>query len=269
MQQLAERQAGFAAALLDAEADIPPGLVGPDGLPSPRRFQVYRNNVVAGLSESLGVTYPAVARIVGEEFFRAMARVYVVTDPPRSAMLLEYGAGFADFIQDFPPAATLPYLADVARIEWAWKEAFHSAEAASLPPAALAAIPADRLSELRLELHPSLHLVSSRYPALTIWRMNTEDGVPVPVDLESGGEDCLIVRPNAHVEARVVPPGGMAFVAKLAEGAPLGEAANAGMEAAEDFDLSANLAGLISAGAFSGYDLPDAPAVSDKAGQTS
>jgi hypothetical protein len=255
VQPLAERQRDFAAALLDARAAVPPGLVGPDGLPSARRFAVYRNNVVVGLSESLKLTYPAVCRIVGEEFFLALARAYVVADPPRSPMLLEYGAGFPGFVERFPPAAKLPYLADVARIEWAWKEAFHSVEAAPLSPAALAAISPEQLAELRLRLHPSLHIIASRYPALTIWRMNVGDGVPKPVDLASGGEDCLVVRPAADVEVRFVPPGGAAFIQRLGEGAPLGVAAHAGHAAAEDFDLSANLAGLMSAGAFSGYDL--------------
>lgn len=258
MQQLAERQRGFAAAMLDPRADIPPGLVGPDGAPSARRFGVYRNNVIAGLSESLTIAYPAVCRIVGEEFFLAMARAYVVADPPRSPRLLEYGCGLPDFIESFPPSAKLPYLADVARIENAWKEAFHSVEAAPLPPAALAAIPEDRLAELRLQLHPSLRLVTSRYPALTIWRMNVDGGIPAPVDLASGGEDVLIVRPGAHVEMRLILPGGVAFIGKLAEGAALGEAAGAGFAAAPDFDLSVNLAALISAGAFCGYEL-DAP----------
>ncbi len=255
MRQLAERQRGFAAAVLDAALEVPSGLVGPDGRPSARRFAVYRNNVVAGLTESMKVTYPASCRIVGEEFFVAMARAYVVADPPRSPMMLEYGAGLPAFIATFPPAASVPYLADVARIEWAWKEAFHADDAAPLPPAALAAIPEARLSEVRLRLHPSLRLVTSRYPALTIWRMNVEGGVPGPVDLASGGEDCLVVRPAAHVIVHEAPSGAAAFIHALAAGMPLAEAASAGLEAADDFDLSANLAGLISAGAFSGYDL--------------
>jgi hypothetical protein len=257
---LAERQAGFAAALLDARAHVPAGLVGPDGAPSARRFAVYRNNVVVGLSESMKVTFPAVCRIVGEEFFLAMARAYVVADPPRSPMLLEYGGGFPDFIASFPPAATLPYLADVARIECAWKEAFHAPEATPLPPAALAKIPPERLASLRLHLHPSLRIVSSRFPALTIYRMNVEGGVPAPVDIKAGGEDALIVRPGAQVEVRFVPPGGAAFIRKLGEGASLGAAANAALAAAEEFDLSASLAGLVSAGAFVGHDFSEAAA---------
>jgi Putative DNA-binding domain len=197
---------------------------------------------------------------VGEEFFLAMARAYVVAEPPRSPMLLEYGNGFAAFVERFPPAASLPYLADVARIESAWKESFHAPEAAPLPAAALAAIPPERIADLRFRLHPSVRLVTSRYPALTIWRMNVEGGVPGPVDLSSGGEDCLLVRPAANVEVRFVPPGGATFVRRLGEGAALGEAANAALEESAAFNLSANLAGLISAEAFVGTDLDNADA---------
>ena len=265
MQQLAERQRGFAAALLDAESDIPAGLVGPDGVPSARRFGVYRNNVVVGLSESMKITFPAVCRIVGEEFFSAMARAFVLADPPRSPMLLDYGDGFADFIERFPPAASLPYLSDVARIENAWKQSFHSADAAPRPPAALGAIAPDRLAGLRLRLHPSVRLVRSRFPALTIWRMNSDDGVPAPVDLEAGGEDCLVVRPDADVEVRSVPAGGAAFVEKLGEGATLSDASQAGLTASAEFDLSANLAGLISAGAFCDYEIEDGAAQAEDA----
>ncbi|HSK41563.1 MAG TPA: DNA-binding domain-containing protein, partial [Arenibaculum sp.] len=112
MRPLAERQTGFAAALLDPGAPAPHGLVGPDGLPSARRFGIYRNNVLAGLSDVLKAAYPATCRIVGEDFFAAMARLYVLAEPPRSPRLIEYGAGFPDFIARFEPAAALPYLAD-------------------------------------------------------------------------------------------------------------------------------------------------------------
>ena len=98
---LAERQRAFGTALLDASLPMPEGLVGPDGKPSVRRFSVYRNNVVVGLVESLKNAYPAVHRIVGDEFFQAMTRVYVAATPPLSPILLNYGAGFAEFIEGF------------------------------------------------------------------------------------------------------------------------------------------------------------------------
>src|SRR6266852_4282928 len=172
MPQLAERQRGFAAALLDAALPMPEGLVGPDGEPDPKRFAVYRNNVVAGLTEALKDAFPAVHRIVGPEFFQALARAYVVIEPPRSPILLDYGAGFPDFIGEFEPAAGLPYLADVARIERAWAEAYHAPEASPIDPGVFMAIAPDQLPSVRLALHPSLRILRSQFPALTIWKMN-------------------------------------------------------------------------------------------------
>ena len=253
MSRLADRQRGVSAALLDSALPVPPGLVGPDGEASPKRFAVYRNNVVVGLTEALQANFPAVRRIVGDEFFRAMARVYVTLPRRTSPILLDYGADFADFVAGFEPAATLLYLPDVARIERAWTEAYHAPDARPIEPSAFAAIAPDRLADLRLALHPSLRIVRSSLPALTIWRMNVADGVPGPVDLVSGGEDALLARPEVEVEVRSVPPGGAEFVAALVMGRSVTEATRAATGAHPVFDLSANLAGLMAARVLTGY----------------
>lgn len=249
MLQLSELQAGFAGALLDAAAPVPPGVVGPGGRPAPRRFAVYRNNVVSALANAVASSFPAVKRIVGDAFFRAMARAYVLAEPPRSPVLLDYGATFPDFIARFAPAASLPYLADVARLERLWREAYHAADAEPIAPAALGEIAEAELPGLIFTLHPSLRLVCSRYPALTIWRLNVTDLPTTPVDF-SVAEDALIVRPGAEVEVRIVPPGGAAFVTALAEGRTLLAAAETAQAADGRFDLAGNIAGLLAAGAF-------------------
>ncbi|RTM14164.1 MAG: DUF2063 domain-containing protein [Bradyrhizobiaceae bacterium] len=258
MQQLAERQGSFAAALLDSRLPIPNGLVGPDGEPSPKRFAVYRNNVVVGLTETLTDAFPAVYRIVGADFFRAMARAYVTVEPPRSPILLDYGAGFPDFISQFEPAATQPYLTDVARIERAWTEAYHAPEATPIDPGAFTVIAPDQLPAIQLALHPSLRIVRSQFPALTIWQMNVAGGIPAPVDLAAGGEDILVVRPLADVEVRSIPKGSLEFIQALTEGRSVLAALEAGLIANPRFDLSANLFDLLRAGGVVGYRLaPD------------
>lgn len=250
MQQLAERQRDFAASVLDPVLPMPDGLVGPDGEPDPKRFAVYRNNVVVGLIEALADAFPAVHRIVGADFFRAMARAYVMIEPPRSPMMFGYGAGFPAFIRSFEPAAGLPYLEDVARIERAWTEAYHAPEASPIDPSAFSAVD----SEIQLELHPSLRLVRSQFPALTIWQMNVADGVPTPVDL-AVGEDALIIRPTADVEVRLIPNGSLEFVRALADGRSVLAALEEAWTASSCFDLSANLSDLMRAGAIVSYSL--------------
>src|SRR5260370_18153543 len=132
--QLADRQRGFAAAILDPALPMPDGLIGPDREPGPKRFAVYRNTVVFGLTETLKDAFLAVHRIVGSDFFQAMARAYVMVEPPRSPIMLDYGAGFPDFIRQFEPVAELPYLAYVAPFDRAWTEAYHAPEASPIDP---------------------------------------------------------------------------------------------------------------------------------------
>ncbi|MEK9280842.1 putative DNA-binding domain-containing protein [Bradyrhizobium sp. ISRA442] len=255
MQQLAERQRDFAASVLDPALPMPEGLLGPDGEPDAKRFAVYRNNVVVSLIEALQHAFPAVHRVVGDDFFRAMARAYVMVQPPRSPIMLDYGAGFPDFIRNFKPAAGLPYLEDVARIERAWTEAYHAPEASPIDPSAFSEVAPDELPAMRLELHPSLRLVRSQFPALTIWQMNVGDGIPAPVDLASGGEDALIIRPAADAEVRLIPKGSLEFIQALRDGRPVLAALKEALTANYRFDLSANLSDLMRAGALVGYSL--------------
>lgn len=259
MQSLAERQRTFAAALLDPTLPTPEGLVGPDGRLSPLRFAVYRNNVVVGLTQTLKVAYPVVHRIVGAEFFHAMARAYVVVEPPRSPMLFGYGAGFPDFIGRFEPAAVLPYLPDIARLERAWTEAYHSAEATPIDPSAFSEIDPDLLPDISLVLHPSVRIVRSRFRALTIWRMNVDGGVPGQVDVAAGGEDALVLRPEAEVEVRSIPKGSLDFIRALASRRSVLAAFEKALAADPCFELSANLTDLIQVGAVVGFKFAREP----------
>lgn len=262
MQQLAERQRGFAIALLDPALPMPDGLVGPDGEPSASRFAVYRNNVVVSLVEALRDAFPAVHRLVGSDFFQVMARAYVAIAPPHSPIMLDYGAGFPDFIDRFEPAASLPYLPDVARIERAWTEAYHASEATPIDLEVFAEIPLDSLPAVALALHPSLRLVRSQFPALTIWQMNVGDGVPAEVDISAGGEDVLVVRPMADVDVRSIPEGSLEFIKALVDGRPVIEALKVALLVNGRFDLAANLSDLIGAGAVVGYSIAPGAGIS-------
>ncbi len=254
---LAERQSAFAAAILDPELPVPSGVVGPDGRPSTRRFAVYRNNVVSGLIATLKAAYPAVLRIVGDEFFSAMARIFVARNPPASPVMLEYGQGFADFIGGFEPAACLPYLRDVAALERAWLEAYHAPEAEPIDPAQLGAIAPERLPFIGLTPHPSLRVVRSAFPVLTLWQMNVEGGMPGVVDSGRGGEDVLVVRPAAEVELRSLPPGTAVFVQALGSGLSLGDAADLSLRDDPEFDLARALGGILQAGAITDWHSRD------------
>lgn len=215
--------------------------------------------MVAGLIEALTHAYPAVLRLVGAEFFQAMARVYVVREPPPSPILLDYGAGFAGFLRTFAPVDALPYLPDVACLERAWLDAYHAAEATSLDPTALAGIAHTDLPGLLLRPHPSVRVVTSAFPVVSIWQATISDAAPAAIDIAAGGQDALVMRPATEVEVRALPAGAAPFIQTLALGAPVLDAARAGLRAAPGFDLAGTLAALFAAGALVGWHLPNHP----------
>lgn len=241
--------ASFAPALLDPARNTPAILTGPNCKAAGRRYDVYRNNVTVSLIDALAAVYPAVQRITGAEFFRAMARVHVRSNPPTSPLLFEYGHDFPEFIEAYEHAQAMPWLADVARIERAWLDCYHARDAAPLAAAQLSAVTPDRLADLAFVPHPAARCLRSQYAAVTIFAANRDSAPVMRIDA-STPEDALITRPEFDVTVRRLPPGGAVFADGLISGRPLGEAAAAALEAAPEFDIAANIAGLIEAGAF-------------------
>lgn len=251
----AQLQETFAAALLHPELPVPDQLVSHLTRVPEKRFAVYRNNVVSSLVDALANRFPATQRIVGAEFFRAMARIFVMQDPPRSPLLMQYGDDFPEFISAFEPAAEIAYLADVARIEAARTRAYHAADRTPANAAGLQSIDPARLEQLRVVRHPSAEIVRSKHPAVTIWAMNAGELTLGPID-DWRGEDALVVRPRFDVEVRRLPDGGAVFLGALFSGTPLGPAARAAQAEANAFDLTANLAGLVTSGVVAAFLLP-------------
>jgi Putative DNA-binding domain len=179
--------ATFAAALMNPAHATPAGVVGTCGKTTIRRYNIYRNNVTVSLIDALAAIYPAVQRITGAEFFRAMARTHIRATPPASPLLFEYGRDFPAFIEGYEYAQDMPWLADTARIERAWLDAYHAEDVAPLSPGALAAVPSDTLGDLVFTAHPTTRIVRSPYPAVAIFAMNRVEGPVTP--LESGAAE--------------------------------------------------------------------------------
>jgi hypothetical protein len=236
-------QAAFTAALLDPQRSCPEGLCSANGADPASRFAVYRNNVQSSLIDALADSYPVVVQLVGDEFFRAMARLYVQSCPPQSPLLNDYGKDFAEFIDSFEPAASVPYLADVARLERLRVQAYHAADAQPLGHEQIAAVLSDpqALSELTLGLHPSLNLLTSAFAVVAIWAAHQQDATLAGIDL-GHGQNALVLRNELEVEVFAIDHGASTFIQSLRLGQPLSQA----LERAPAFDLSQTLALLIS-----------------------
>jgi hypothetical protein len=230
----------------DVLAPLVRALRGPVG----RRIAVYRNTVQQSLVDILAVAFPSIQRIVGAEFFHALARSYVTTHPPSVPQLSLYGAEFAAFIATHPRTTELPYLADVAHLEWARSESYFAADAPYLDPARLSEVPHDRLGDLCFKLHPATRMIMSPFPVHRIWAVNQPDVEDVPVIDMTVAESAMATRQGHHVHVRLLATGDAAFVASAQAGESLGVAVVKALEADAMFDLQVALQAHLIGGTF-------------------
>ena len=242
--------AGFAGALLDPDAAVPASVGLADDRQAGRRFAIYRNNVTVGLIDALGEIFPTVKRLVGADFFNAMARAYLRQHPPLSPLIFEYGQSFATFLEAFAPARHLGYLPDVARLERHWLDAFHACDDTPLPAAALAAIAPEELMQIRLRPHPATRLMASPWAIASILNRDRAGERLTGID-PATPEFAIVTRP--HFDVKVIGVGAAAFrmIEALAAGRSLGDAAATALATEPNADLPAIISCLLSAGAFS------------------
>lgn len=236
----------FAEALLEPEQACPPGLITWNASDPARRFAVYRNNVIVSLVDALADTFAVTQDLVGEAFFRAMARVFAYTNPPTSRLLVFYGETFPEFIERFPPAASLPYLADVARLEFLRVRAYHAADVAPVRSEDIVAVLADedKLPDLGLALHPSLAVLDSAAAVVSLWAVHQGVG-DLATLVPDVPETALVVRDGLDVEVMSIPRASGVFIAAVKRGATLGDAMAAAQSVDRDFDATLPLALLI------------------------
>ena len=240
-------QTEFRSALLNPDAPAPECLTDGAGRPAGRRFDVYRNNVAVSLADALETAFPVVRKLVGHSNFRMLAQVFLRTHPPRSPVMMFYGAEMPEFLRTFGPTSSIGYLPDVAKLELAIRESYHAADCVPIQPEALQILSPDALLTTRLSLAPSLRLIRSIWPVHAIWRFNTLEAADKP---EMRAEDIAVLRKEFDPEPVLLPPCGGAFLASLIAGHTLG-AAIEDASAEIDFDLSACLALLFQHGAIS------------------
>jgi hypothetical protein len=249
---LARFQDDFAHALLATDDAVSPTLATLAAQPA---FAIYRNTVMKGCIDALQANYPAINRLVGEEWLRAAASVYVRETLPDQPMLLHYGADFADFLARFEPAAELPYLPGVARLDRFWTETHAAASEDSLIPAALTQLATQNFFRARLQPHAATRWAwFSDAPIYTIWSRNRSDDV-LDGDFDWQAEGALLTRPQDSVQWRALDRAGCAFLDVCAARGTVADATQAALEAQADADLGQLMAGLLEAGAFSQLDL--------------
>lgn len=244
MSELARFQDAFAAALAGEDGALAPWLEAED------RLAVYRNTVATGLADALADQFPSVARIVGPAWLGHAARAFAAAHPPASPCLMDYGAAFPNWLAGFAPAAELPFLADLARIDWARREALFAPDAAPASAEMFAALTPDDWSQTAAELHPSTQLLQFATSVPSLWIALQAERAPARAELAAEPEALLLLRPEQALAWRRLSPGEHAFLAACQLGRSLAEAGAAALAAAPGLALAERFAGLIGQGAF-------------------
>ncbi len=217
------------------------------------RLDIYRNTFVFTATRALRLGFPAVEKLVGSESFEGAALHFLGSNPPTVAWLDHYGEAFPEHLRQFPPAAVLSYLPDVARLEWAVSRALHASDADALDLATLAEVDPEQQGRVRLIPHPSITLLKVAYPVDTIWRavLASDDDALGPIDLNSGELHILVERTDRGIEVTRVAAAGWLFLHRLCAGEPL----EAAIDTADGIDAAESLAGHLARGRFCAFEL--------------
>ena len=249
---------GYYRAFLDAVVGSDPRMLGAylEDRALVSNALVYRNTTFRAAADALATAYPAVARLSGEAYFEQVAIAYVEASPPQRRSLVGYGEGFADFLETAPGISEAPYLADAARLDWAWLCAHRAPSQAPLAGADLAALRPERLADLVLMLHPSVRLIDLRWSVHDAWKHNRTHAPAVAHNVSPVRQHVMLWRPAHEVETQVLSRAEALFFVSLAAGAALGASAEAALAASPDFNTTLVFAGALEAGVFAG-EQPD------------
>jgi hypothetical protein len=260
--------------VLDALRDRPDGataqravrfLKEAPGPSSHQRLQVYRNNLREGLTAALTAVFPVVAQLVGEAYFRQVARLYMTRHPLRTGHLHSFGQQMPDLLRTLPAASDCPYLADVAALEWAWHEVYHEADTQPLEAELLQEVPADQQMNLGLQLSAAARVVSSPYPILRIWQAHQGQADPLfRISLDEGGIHLLVLRRNLEIEFVLLDESEASWLRELQAGATLAQATEVALDARLSFDLLGTMRRHLSLGTFSALSFATLPTVGEQ-----
>jgi hypothetical protein len=230
---------------------LPSGLCSANGSDVAQRFGIYRNNLLSACTQALADTFPVCQALVGEAFFSGLALAFAQQHLPRTRRLAYYGQGFAEFVRQFPPAQSLPYLADVAHLEMARVQAYHAADSEGVSPSVLQAAlhPDADLPAWRFTLHPSLHLMALPTAALSLWQAHQHEAAErdaLLADIDVHHPECAAVfRSDEAVLCLPLSAADVALLCDLQDGQTLGQAIASASADGQAPDISHTLALLI------------------------
>ena len=246
----------------DSVQQLAAAIGGGGAIPDPLAFDpydaaaIYRNNYRSNLHEALSAAYPVIVQLVGADFFKQLTRQYISQYPSTSGNLHHYGAQMPGFLATFVPAQSLPYLGDVAGLEWACHLAYYAVDVAPLDLNRLQTLDETQYADLVWRCHPACQLRHSPYPLHAIWQAHQADADPdFHIDIDSGGGTVLVSRSQGWVTVAPLPLASAQWLQHVQAGATLAVATAATMAEHPAFDLNAVMSGFVVQGALVDFSL--------------
>lgn len=225
---LSALQQAYRDYLLEGRSDSLAEVIVADAFDAEERLRIYRNNFLIGLGEALKANFPVTMRLLGEDFFAQAARAFVLQAPPARPCLFEYGEGFAEFLETLSDLAALPYVAEMARFEFARIGAFHAPVETLLGEAEIARVPPEALADLPMRLAAHVHLLELRYPVEVLWQAHqAAEPDLAALDMAPRPHALLVCRPQRALVAQEIGPDSLAFLAAARQPTTLAQAAEA------------------------------------------
>lgn len=242
---LHEQQQAFSAAVLARDPASLPLQALFTGSPAhiTRRLGIYRANLQAARVSALAAAFSTIAKIVGADFFEGLAREYGRAHPSSQGDLHGFGTHFASFLENFAPAAELPYLPDVARLDWAVHQADAAEDAQALSTHDLLhALGTREANSVQLTLHPAFALLSSRFPLWDIWRFNHAENTQASAPNWEQAQSVIVSRGDWRAAPRLATSAEAAALSAIQKGANLEVVLTAALEKDAQLDLAPLLA---------------------------
>ncbi|WP_163133640.1 DNA-binding domain-containing protein [Agarivorans sp. Alg241-V36] len=186
-------------------------------------MQIYQNNYLLSLSEALSATYPTVQKLVGEDYFKFVAKSFILQHGHNQGDLNLFGHGFNQFLQQQDALAQLPYLADIAQLDWLIEQtAGQALPSQYFTVEALQSIPVEQLGDVVLHLAPHQSLLASQYPVFAIYQMVQQDQVEA-IELDEQDFVLFSKQPNFEVQLEQISTVSYEFLSHCQQQRPLGE----------------------------------------------
>lgn len=173
--QLHELQEKFSSNLNSNNKEILTSIVSTENLSAEQRLGIYKSSIKGALQNVLMEIYPVCKKLVGDDFFIIMISDFIDLHPSYSTDLAGYGQHLAEFIETFDAAKSLPYLADIARLEWALHIIFSAKTSKQINFEALAECYQNYSEQLIFTLPHANTLLSSHFPIHLIWEANQDE----------------------------------------------------------------------------------------------